>query len=1090
MERKFLFSIYIFLCCLFYQGIQAQERSVSGTVTSADDGISLPGAAVIIKGTTIGTQTDFDGNYSINAKQGDVLVFSYVGFSSVERTVGGGNSLIINVQLSEEASQLDEVVVTGYGTQTRRTMATSVSKLDTKVLESASRSNAATALQGTVSGLKVTQQTGQPGATPVIVLRGGTSFDGSGTPLVLIDGVPGSFYALNSDDIESIEVLKDAASTAIYGARAANGVIIVTTKKGKAGRSNINFRSKLSMNQRPKDKMKYLGAADYVHFNRMAVANTQMVQGNASAFAAFLTGANAAATGNNATNSIYTTMVLNNNNRHLLNYAGWQTIEDPVNPGTQLIFMENDMSGLFYQPSHTTDYTLSFDGGNDKGTYYLSLGALDDKGLVVGSGFKRYSGTFNASYKVKDNVKVSSNIIYAHSNNTPPYQSLYNLFQRSAGMAPTSRIFFNNPDGSLSDLYYPGTAPNFGNPMYYSDKFIRQNLEQRLTASAQMDWEFAKNFNLMLRGSYFSVHNQNENFNKAYLDQGTLITTRNAFTSLERTLRNQYTAVVSYRNTFLEKHNVNVLVGAEYFRENRFVSSAGTRLSPTDLIYTLNAGAEADGKPTSSRTRYAIASTFGQLNYDYDDRYLLGATFRRDGTSRLANNKYDFFPGLSVGWNIHNESFYRDTKISEIVSRVKPRVSYGVNGNIEILSNFGVFGTYGQTSSAYDTQVGFVNNTLPLLDLRWERSTTLNMGIDLGLLNNRITIIGDYFIRDVKDKLAGLTLPLWTGFSSITTNNGTLQNKGLELELNAKIIKTEDFEWDFGAVYYRVRNFAKQLPDNGIDKNRQGGTEIYDPSTGTNIYVGGLQQGERVGNDLIVAYVPEGIYTTQAEIDADAARTVEFAWQKSTRFLGDTRWKDVNGDGVIDYRDRVVIGRTTPNFMGGFTSNFRYKQFSLFVKTDYALGHYIINGRRVKGIAQTQGNQNGPVEILNSWTASNPNTDVARFDLVDRQKNHLAGGSDQGSLHGSSAKYWEKGDYLALREITLSCDVQGTLINDIFKNVRVYATGTNLAYFTKYGGSTPEEASANSPELGVVTGSEQGRYPLPRTITLGVNLTF
>lgn len=1087
MKEKLLKSILIFSLSFFLNGLIAQEKEISGTVTSATDKMPLPGVSVVVKGTSRGVATDFDGKYVIKANEGEILQFISIGFKTLERKVTGTT---INVVLEEETSQLDEVVVTGYATQTRKTLATSISKLDTKVLESASRSNAGTALQGTVSGLKVTQHSGQPGTTPEIILRGGTSFDGSGEPLVLVDGVPSSFYALNSDDIESMEMLKDAASTAIYGARAANGVILVTTKKGKAGRSNINFKSKLSFNGRIKDKMEYLNAADYVKFNRMAVRNTQMVQANPNVFSAFLDGQNGAATGNNAFNSIYTTMFLDDTNRYLLNYEGWQTIEDPINPGRQLIFMDNSyLKDLYYQTSFSNDYTLSFDGGNDKSTYYLSLGVLDDKGLVYNTGFKRYSGTFNASYKILDNFKVSGNVIYAHSSKIDSFDSIYDIFQRATGLSPTSRVYNNNPDGSLSNVLQPGTYRGFGNPLYYRDKFINDNLEQRLTASGQFDWQFAKNFNLMGRGSYFSINDTKEEFDKAFLSSGNLNTERIASANYERTLRHQYTSVLSYNNTFSEKHNVNALLGAEYFREKKFWLSGSTRKSPTDFINTLNAGAEAEGKPSSSRSEYAIASVFGQLNYDYDNRYLLGLTFRSDGTSRLANDKYGFFPGASLGWNLHNESFYKDKSIATYISRVKPRVSYGVNGNIETLSNYGVHGLYEKTD-IYDSQGGYANTALPVLDLRWERSTTLNFGLDLGLFNNRVSIVADYFIRDVQDKLSTLTLPLWTGFSGITTNNGILQNRGLELEVNAKVLKTENLSWDLGLVYYQVKNYAKKLPDNGVDNNRQGGTEIYDEGSGKNIYVGGLQQGQRVENDLIVAYIPEGIYKTQAEIDAHKDRTVEFAWQKTTRFLGDTRWKDVNGDNVINHLDRQVIGRITPKFTGGFTSNLVYKNVGLYIKTDFAVGHHIINGRRVKGIAQTQGNQNGPIEIRDSWTPQNPTSDIPRFDLVDRQKNHLATGFDQGSLHGSSAMYWEKGDYLALREVTLSYDLDGKLTNNIFKSARVYVTGANLFYFTAYGGSTPEDASANRQDLGVVQGSERGRYPLPRVITLGLNLTF
>ncbi len=1074
---KLLFFGWAMLLIFCSSQVSAQNI-IRGTVSDENSGEPLPGVSIVVSGTTQGTISDVDGNFSLSVPEdANELIFSMVGYSREVVQMDGSANL--EVSMSESTTALEEVVVTGYSTQSRAEMTTSISKLDTKALESVPRSNAATALQGTIAGLKVTQTTGQPGSTPRMVVRGGTSFSGTGSPLILIDGVPGSFYALNADDIASMEVLKDAASTAIYGARAANGVILITTKKGKAGTSNISLRAKFTSNQRREDPMEYLNAADYVKFNRLGVKHAQDVMGYAW-LNQFLTGANAAGTGNNTTNSLYTTMVLSDDNRYLLGYEGWQTMEDPVSPGTTLIFQENQMNELFHQESYSMDYTLSFDGGNEKGTYYLGLGFLDDKGLVFGSDFDRYSGTFNASYKISDALKVSSNIIYAHSNMNLPFDNEYNLFQRTAGLAPTSRIHYNNPDGSLSNEYHPGTYLGFGNPLYYRDKFVRYNLEQRLTGSVQFDYNFLNHFTLTVRGSHFTINNSNESFNKAFLNSGSLNSERRASASHQRTLRDQLTAMLNYRNSFAGVHNVTLLAGSEYFREKYFSFSAATRLSPTDLIYTMNVGSEADGIPYSYRTGYEIASLFGQANYDFDYKYLFGFTFRYDGTSRLGNNKYGFFPGVSAGWNVHNEDFFKRSKVNAVVSKLKPRVSYGVNGNIDILSNFGVFGSYGRTA-VYDTQAGYANNGLPLLDLRWERSTTLNMGLDVGLFDNRVSLISDFFIRDVQDKLAGLTLPLWTGFSSIQTNNGTLQNRGLELELDARIVEAGDFNWNLGLTYYSVRNYAKQLPDNGVDKNRQGGTEIYDPETGGTKYVGGLQEGERVGYDVITAYVFDGVYQTQADIDAHEGRIVEFAYDKDTRYLGDAIWKDLNDDGVIDYLDRVVIGRRTPDFTGGVTSDFSYKNFNLYIKTDFTLGHYIINGRRVKGIAQTQGNQNGPIEIRDSWTPDNPASDIPIFTLVDRQRNHLAAGYDQGSMNHSSSRMWEKGDYLALREVTLSYNLDGTNVNNFFKNTRVYLSGSNLAYFNNFSGSSPEESG---------DGIDMGRFPLPRTITLGVNVNF
>ncbi|HEA23142.1 MAG TPA: SusC/RagA family TonB-linked outer membrane protein [Pricia antarctica] len=1066
-SRIHSFGVVTAFLLLLSTSVFAQEIEIAGAVTDSQ-GAPLPGTSVLVKGTTNGTQTDFDGNYTITSNGNATLVFSYIGFSSQEVSVS--NQTTINVVLEEDAQKLDEVVLTGYSTQNRSDMATSVSKLDTKVLESASRSNAATALQGTVAGVRITQTTGQPGSSPSISVRGGTNFDGTGSPLILVDGVPtDSFYALNGDDIESIEVLKDAASTAIYGARAADGVVLVTTKKGKIGTSSITYRQKYRVNNR-RNRFEYLGAVDFINYNRQGIANTQRILGD-DAFTVFRDGINGMGTGNNPIDSEYTTQFLTEENRYLLDFEGWKTIPDILDTSRTILFQENDMTELFFQNSYASDHTLSFQGGNEKGKYYLSLGYLDEKGLVFGSQFQRYSGTFNGSYDISDKVTINSNVFYAHSANNPNYLDNVNwVFQRAQGQPPTARIFNNNPDGSLSDNPNPGTNVSFGNPLYYNDKFVRNNLEQRLSTSVRLDWDMVDHLKFSLNGSHFTINNSNESFSRAYLDGGSLNTTRNATASQFREMKNQLTALLNYTNSFSGKHNLDALAGAEIYKENIYSLRAATRLSGSDEIPTLNAGSEADGVPSSSKAASSIISVFGQINYNYDSRFLVGLTLRRDGSSRLDNDKYGIFPGASVGWNLHNEAFYSDSKLSNVLSRIKPRISYGVNGKVESLGRYQVLGSYGETG-IYDGLTGYANNGLPTPDLQWERSTTLNMGLDVGLYKGRFNLLADYFIRDVKDKISGLTLPFWTGFESITSNNGTLRNKGLELEFSAKVIAGENWQWNLGGTFYTFKNFVEKLPENENENNRQGGTQIWDADKEELVWVGGLQEGQRVGQDLVVAYSQDYIYANDAEVAEHIAREDVQLNDPTQRYPGDVAWNDTNSDNIIDFQDRVIVGRTVPNTTGGLTSNLTYKQFNLFVATDFALGHVIQNDNRVRGLAQVQGNQNGPVEILDSWSPQNTNTDVARFDFTDQQGNFKRG----------TDRLWEKGDYLALREVTLSYNFPTDEIfkDGLIESLRLYVTGANLHYFTDYSGNSIEVGGVNT-----------GSFPLPVSYTLGLNITF
>ena len=517
------------------------------------------------------------------------------------------------------------------------------------------------------------------------------------------------------------------------------------------------------------------------------------------------------------------------------------------------------------------------------------------------------------------------------------------------------------------------------------------------------------------------------------------------------------------------------------FKDNFFRSTAGTRNSPTDLIETLNAGAEADGIPYSFESEYLITSTFGRLLYDYDNKYLVGFTFRNDGSSRLGNNKFGFFPGVSLGWNAHNENFFQESGLGKAITTLKPRLSYGVNGNQDVLSNYGVYGSYG-SQGVYNGQTGYANSSLATLDLKWEKATTFNIGLDLSLFDNRLSFIADLYTRDIKDKLASLTLPYYTGFSGILTNNGTYRNKGFELQVNGDIIRKDDFTWNLGATMTTNRNYVVNLPENDNDLNRQGGSLIWNPSTGQEEWVGGLQEGQRYGGDLVVAFEQESIYANQAEADADNAITDEYVpgASRNQRWAGDVKWVDQNGDGIINSLDRKVIGRTTPDFVGGFNTSLTYKNFSLFVQTDFATGHLVWNHIRNKGYAQTQGNLAQPIEVLDSWTPDNTDADWPRFVFVNGTRNVWRGNESIASLQTeANNKFWEKGDYLALREVTLTYNIPSEYFNDIIKRLSFNVTGSNLHYFKSMSGDTPE-----------VGGVQYGEFPVPKTLTIGLNVTF
>ena len=1072
--RTIILNGVILLSCFFFASdLLLAQQLITGRVTF-EDADPVPGVTVIVEGTTRGTVTNPEGIYQIEATKGETLVFSFVGYMTQRIQVE--DQTTIDIVMSQELTRLDEVIVIGYGTIQRSRMSTSVSRVDDRVLESAPRSNVGSALTGAVPGLRVQNVDGKPGSTPSIIMRGGTTWDGGGSPLVLIDGVVSSFYALNSEDVESIEVLKDAAATSIYGARAANGVILVTTRRGRPGDAQVSYSYKFGTNM-PRYGYEHLSGEDYIRINRMGWKDYVELTGRTN----FNTYVINPAVGWTATqgidNTIYTTQYLTPENEFLLNEPGWKRMRDPLYGETiggrnfnneWIIYQDNDMTRLPFQTSAVHDHHLSVRGGDDRATYALGLGYMDDVGSVLGAEFKRFTGNLNADYRVTNNIKVGTTISFASSSNINTFITSYNnIFQRFVGQPPTARIY--NLDGSVN----PGLNSGFGNPLYYQDKFLHDNLEQRLRASANIDWNILPGLILTVRGSYFNIHNSNESFNRAYITGGNLITDRNAGADYRRNQTLMANAVLNYSTSFYDDHNLSTMVGTEYYDFTVFTMSGGTRYSPTDLIPTMNVGAEPRFA-SSFHTGNRLVSAFGRVNYDYQLKYLVQFNFRYDGSSKLRDYRWGFFPGISAAWNIHREDFFNDSGLSNYISSVKPRISYGVNGNVDAISDFGALGTYG-LSPIYEGLRGYYNTSLPTLGLRWESATTLNLGLDIGLLNENLSLEINYFIRDVRNKVAPYQLPSWTGFSSINTNIGTLRNKGFELDLNANIInRAGGLRWDVGLMAYTVKNYVVKLPDNDLPKNRQGGTEIFDPKTGEVIWVGGLQEGERVDTDLYFAHVIEFLYRDYDHVNQypDRFDAYHYGENAMDRHPGLPHWKDLNNDGIIDYRDRVIRGRSTPDWMGGLSTGLNYNGLGLYVKADYQVGHYIYNNAWARGMSQVQGSQNAPIEALDTWTPENPDAKYPRYVFVNAFGNHGASGRFPEHVI-------EKASFLSLREVTLSYDLSSGILPGFIGNARIFLTGQNLHYFTGFRGNNPESG-----------GTDGGRYPLPRVYTLGANVTF
>lgn len=663
--------------------ITQQSETCTGVVKDGT-GETVIGASVIVKGTTNGTITDFDGNFTLtNVKNGDVIQISFVGYKTQEIKYVGQS---LNIILKDDTEVLDEVVITGYGgSQKRAALTTAISKLDNSVLKNAAYSNAGQSLQGSVTGLRVVNTTGQPGTNPDITLRGGATITGENSnALVVVDGiVRNSMSDVNPSDIESIQILKDAASTAIYGARANGGVILIETKSGKEGKTSINYKFKIGKNFTRKG-YEFCNAEDYIYYNRLGYLRTGRTNVDTQQ-------------GYGIGNSLFDIQYLTDDNAHLKN-EGWSVMDDPFYEGKQILF--KDYSGqlddeVFSSSAITQDHYLNITGGNDKSTFASSLGYYNEDGMIKGTGFQRFGGSFNASYKILPILNVKAGVSYVWSTRPELWIGSYEFFYRTRSQRPTWNPW--NEDGTPA----AGFGTGDGNPAYYRDKLTQKNSTTRATYNIGFTLDILPK-QLVLNGnaSLLNYDYQREKFNKAYQTQTTTTpeTTRQAEAWVQKYQQVQLNASLTYTGTFAEKHNLEAMIGGEYYTYNQFDFEAKTQGSPTDDVPTLNVGSNRTFTRTE-KTAYRILSGFGRINYNYNMKYLLSFTARYDGISRLKDNRWGFFPGVSVGWNVMEEDFWKDSKVSGVISNLKPRVSYGVNGNVNGIGNYEVYGEYAQVES-------------------------------------------------------------------------------------------------------------------------------------------------------------------------------------------------------------------------------------------------------------------------------------------------------------------------------------------------------------------------------------------------------
>ncbi|BFP40137.1 TonB-dependent receptor [Flavobacteriaceae bacterium GF1] len=1003
------------------------QQTITGTVVD-DAGVPLPGATVIEKGTSNGAQTDFDGNFSLEVSDANAtLVVSYIGFEAQEISLNGQTT--INVILKASTSALDEVVVVGYGTKTKREITGAISTISEGVITEQTVTGFDQAMVGRVAGVQVSQSSGSPGGSTNIRIRGiGTP--GNNEPLYVIDGVPvfnnnqgrqsgtqpsGVLNTLNPNDIESIEVLKDAASGAIYGSRAANGVVLITTKKGKAGKIRVNLDYSVGIQSKEKelDILDGPGYQDFLReFNQVAGAEPPE----------FINPANT-----NWQDEIFRTAILNN-------------------------------------------FNVSASGGNEDSNFLLSLGYFDQDGIVRGTDFNRLSLRINSSHKVGKRFRIGNNALISRAtNNQVDENQVFGAAIPLTAIYP-SVIPARLPDGSLGQPADVGISFLRVNPLVRTDEDTLETEQFRFLGNVFAEYDILEGltYRLNLGGDF--LYGGSNRFLTEVEGRGSQgqIAEATRFDSREWIWLVEH--LLSYSKTFNENHKLDLLAGFTQQESTFSAQSSQTGGFLNNELIALNAGTTVLGA-NGSLTDWSLISQFGRASYNYKNRYFLTASVRRDGSSRFGpGNRYGIFPSASAGWLVSDEDFFKN----EVLTTFKLRASWGQLGNQEIapfqylplLVNTGGF-PFGENG---EVQSGVFAPQPANPDVTWETSTQTNIGVDMAFWNRKVTLSVDYFDKETEDILLQGTVPLAFGFirNSATqfpvVNAGVVTNTGFEFDLGINDFEG-DFQWSFNA------NLATL--DNNVESLGAGGPIIqFDEALSTRTDVG-FPIGSFFG------FVTEGIFQNQGEIDALNNASPTGAYQSSDTAPGDFRFADINGDGVVDDEDQTFLGSPIPDITYGFSFNATYKNF------DFSFAFQGVHGNEIFAkVLQQAGDFTKPDNKFaplynNVWRGEGTSNSVPRIDLANANNNYR-----------NSDYFIHDGSYLRLRSLQIGYTLPDNLLKSLdVSNFRIFVGGQNLLTFDNYDFGLDPEVGATF-ENNTLNGVDFGRYPIARTISLGVNVGF
>ncbi len=1067
MRTKFSGILTLLLAFLMHISY-AQEKTISGKVTD-DQGIPLPGVNIIVKNTSNGTQSDFDGNYSIKADKGSTLTFSFIGFAN--KSVVIGDSSTINLQMEADAAELEEVVVVAYGTQAKESITGSVTTLKTEAIANVQASSVTQGLVGKISGVQIINQTGAPGDDPTIRFRGIGSINSSNDPLFVVDGVVfnGNLNSINQQDIESMTFLKDASANALYGSRGANGVVMITTKKGGSGKIEVTYDSKVGFNSRavPEyDVIRESGEYYEAAYDRLRIG---LIDAGTDPVIAAQTAASEIVSGGDFT----------------LGYNSYNVPDDQVidpttgkiNPNARLLYQDDWIDESYLTGIRTENY-LSVKYSNDFSNNFLSVGHLEDEGIALNSGFERVTARLASDFKPTKWLKIGGSMNYAHTVQDNTFLgrgsgSVSNLAGWARGTAPIYPVFGRDAQGNLvrddngnprfdfglANDDFAGTRPAFkanANPVATALKDIDGNTTDNFSGRFNASITFLKDFEFTYNYSADVTNSRITEF--ATPIGGDAFSVNGRITSRSNrsiTIANQQ--LLNWRKSFGD-HNLTALIGHE---SNEF---------DFELLQGQLTNVVLDDSPvlnnainfqflTGYEKNYNVEGYLSRVTYDYAGKYFINGSFRRDGTSVFAPDKrWGNFYGIGGAWSVHKEQFLQNA--SSWLNTLRLKASFGQQGNDAILYEDDRT-TTGDLDNrnyfAYTDQFDVVNtgNNIPGLDffqlgnedLVWETSTNINAGFEAGFLDNRINVNAEYFERRVEDLLFFKPFALSEGVGTKPENVGDMQNRGIEIELNADIIRTNDFNWSFSINATHYKNEITELPQEFIDDPNNGNFRLQEGKSRFDYYMRKFAGVDPTNGD--------GLWYTR-ELDANG---------------------DPTGN-IITTNDRVnasefFTGKSAiPDVYGGFSTAFSYKNFSLNIGFAYQIGGYGYDGIYQNLLGTNSAGDNFHRDVItSSWTPENTTANIPRLDHTD---NNQAGTSDFFLVDAS---------YLNLQDLTLAYDFSSKTIEAIgLTSLRIYATGTNLHLWTK-------ARDGYDPRLSI-TGNAVNEFGLARSTSLGVTLKF